>query len=218
MTDSHIYICLKGGYFTDSHVTSEKLNKIAAKKQLKVNNLFESAYDLFENKGVFETTIDDIVKKAGVAKGTFYLYFKNKYDIIDRLILTKTIGLFKDAVNATYTKGFKDYEEAVYFFLDYIIEYLKVNKRLLRFIHKNLSWGMFRMALASYEQCEEMKKIKDVLKDIKKDNIDANFDENLFMIIELTGSVCYSTIIYEEPVGIDEMKPALFKMIKKMIS
>ena len=27
-------------------------------------------------------TISDIVEKAGVAKGTFYLYFKDKYAII----------------------------------------------------------------------------------------------------------------------------------------
>ncbi len=39
----------------------------------------------------------------------------------------------------------------------------------------------------------------------------------LFMIVELTGSVCYSCIILNEPANIDEMKPILFKTIKKMI-
>jgi hypothetical protein len=38
------------------------------------------------------------------------------------------------------------------------------------------------------------------------------------MIIELTGSVCYSSIILEEPANIDDMKPALFRMIKKMLT
>lgn len=37
----------------------------------------------------------------------------------------------------------------------------------------------------------------------------------LFMIIELTGSICYSSIILNEPYSIDEMKPYLFKSIKK---
>ena len=39
----------------------------------------------------------------------------------------------------------------------------------------------------------------------------------LFMVVELTGSVCYSCIILNEPADIDEMKPILFNTIKKMI-
>ena len=48
--------------------------------------LFQSAYDLFLNQGIEKTSISDIAKKAGVAKGTFYLYFADKYEIRDRLI------------------------------------------------------------------------------------------------------------------------------------
>ncbi len=39
----------------------------------------------------------------------------------------------------------------------------------------------------------------------------------LFIIIELTGSVCYSSIILEEPSNIDEIKPILFDTIRKII-
>ena len=35
----------------------------------------------FTSKGIQKTSISDIVEDAGVAKGTFYLYFKDKYDI-----------------------------------------------------------------------------------------------------------------------------------------
>ena len=40
-------------------------------------------------KGLAKTTISDIVENAGVAKGTFYLYFKDKYDIRNKLISHK---------------------------------------------------------------------------------------------------------------------------------
>ena len=56
------------------------LSITAKKKQIKENQLFTAAYDLFLMQDIGKTSIDDIVKKAGVAKGTFYLYFK---DIID---------------------------------------------------------------------------------------------------------------------------------------
>jgi len=59
------------------------------KKIIKENKLLEAAYNLFIEKGITATAIDEIVKKAGVAKGTFYLYFKDKEDILEKLILKK---------------------------------------------------------------------------------------------------------------------------------
>ena len=41
-----------------------------------------SAIDLFCDKGIQQTSIDEIAKSAGVAKGTVYLYFKNKEEIV----------------------------------------------------------------------------------------------------------------------------------------
>lgn len=46
---------------------------------------------LFCEKGIQQTSIDEIAKSAGVAKGTIYLYFKNKEEIIFTIwdIITK---------------------------------------------------------------------------------------------------------------------------------
>ena len=51
------------------------------KNEKKTRRSFATAYELFTTKGINSTAISDIVEKAGVAKGTFYLYFKDKYDI-----------------------------------------------------------------------------------------------------------------------------------------
>ena len=48
------------------------------------------AENLFIVKGVENTTVNDIVKEAGIAKGTFYLYFKNKNDLVDSIISAYT--------------------------------------------------------------------------------------------------------------------------------
>jgi AcrR family transcriptional regulator len=46
------------------------------------------ARELFSKRGYHQTTIDDIVAQAGVARGTFYLYFEDKRavfsDLVDR--------------------------------------------------------------------------------------------------------------------------------------
>lgn len=43
------------------------------------------ANELFHSKGFGPTTVDDIVRKAGVAKGTFYYYFRTKQDVLASL-------------------------------------------------------------------------------------------------------------------------------------
>jgi len=42
----------------------------------------EAANNLFLAKGVDETTVDEICEKAGISKGTFYLYFHRKEDLL----------------------------------------------------------------------------------------------------------------------------------------
>jgi AcrR family transcriptional regulator len=43
--------------------------------------IVSAAIDMFDEKGFQKTRVSDIVAKAGVAQGTFYLYFKSKEDI-----------------------------------------------------------------------------------------------------------------------------------------
>ena len=65
------------------------MGRVEENKKKKKEALFRTAYELFTTKGINSTAISDIVEKAGVAKGTFYLYFKDKYDIKNKLIAHK---------------------------------------------------------------------------------------------------------------------------------
>lgn len=44
----------------------------------KYEKILKAAIDVIPEKGLDKTSISDIVKKAGVAQGTFYLYFSSK--------------------------------------------------------------------------------------------------------------------------------------------
>jgi AcrR family transcriptional regulator len=44
--------------------------------------IVQGAMTAFAGKGMAATTVDDIVQAAGVAKGTFYLYFRTKDDVV----------------------------------------------------------------------------------------------------------------------------------------
>lgn len=50
--------------------------------EVRTDDLMAAAAALFIAKGVDATTIDEIVARAGVAKGTFYHYFATKTDVV----------------------------------------------------------------------------------------------------------------------------------------
>ncbi len=54
------------------------------------NELLDTAQELFFTKGYKQTSIESIIKKVGVAKGTFYYYFKSKEDLLDKLVKRMT--------------------------------------------------------------------------------------------------------------------------------
>lgn len=51
-------------------------------KEEKRNSIAISCINLFCQKGIQQTSIEELAKNAGIAKGTIYLYFKNKEEII----------------------------------------------------------------------------------------------------------------------------------------
>jgi len=48
--------------------------------------IIQSAKELFSKKGYNHTTVEDIVKHAGLSKGAFYFYFKSKDQLMEELI------------------------------------------------------------------------------------------------------------------------------------
>ena len=76
------------------------MSKLEENKKKKKDALFSTAFELFTTKGINKTAISDIVEKAGVAKGTFYLYFTDKYDIRNKLVSHKATELFASAEEA----------------------------------------------------------------------------------------------------------------------
>lgn len=60
--------------------------RIVKEHDVRKTELLDAAERLFITKGFQITTIDDIRAELGVAKGTFYHYFKSKDDILDAII------------------------------------------------------------------------------------------------------------------------------------
>ena len=91
------------------------------------------------------------------------------------------------------------FEDKIIFIVDYVLEQMKKNKAVLRFVSKNLSWGVFRAAI---EQKEEATGVKNLLEELLAECPDVHIeapDTMLFLIIELASSASYSTILDNDP-------------------
>lgn len=193
------------------------MGKVDENKKKKKEALFNTAYELFTTKGINDTAISDIVNKAGVAKGTFYLYFKDKYDIKNKLVAHKTQELFDSAAEALFSKNIQGLEEQLIFIIDYVIDTLVGNKALLNLISKNLVMGALRSTLLTGENTN-MDIYEKFLGLVEQDEYDyTDIDVMLFTIVELAGSAGYNAIQYKEPLPIEEYKPFLYRTVRLII-
>lgn len=158
-----------------------------------------------------------IARRAGVGKGTFYLYFKDKTDIRDELIAVKSSQLLTQAVKALQaSSGIDSFTDQLVFITDYIITALSKDIALLKFISKSLSWGLFN------DPSELSRRNEDVI-DFKSFIMNAMEQQGIhlrdpllliYTIIELTNSTCYNVILHGEPVTFSEYKPYLYNCIR----
>ena len=177
-----------------------------AKKALKQNALMESAFELFTKKGFGNTSISEIAEKAEVAKGTFYLYFKDKYDLRSRITAHKAEQVLKRAwVESGITEDMS-FEDKLLGLISRTMDILAEDRLLATFLVKNFGYstlsksGLLEEAIAmtggAYRDPEIM----------------------LYLILELTGSASYSAIVNSEPVNIEELKPHLLKAISAILT
>ena len=159
-------------------------SKIEVNKEEKKIKLFNSAFKLFTKKGIKDTSVQEITDDAGLAKGTFYLYFNDKYELQDKLVIRKSRQLFYQALKKLDNENIEKFDEKVTKIVD--DNALGVRELFLKNVQDN---------------------------DIKLKNPDVT----LFMIIELVSSTCFTSIMNQEPLPIDEYKPYLYSSIKKIL-
>lgn len=85
----------------------------------KKDNIVEAAVQVFREKGIEKTKISDIVKVAGIAQGTFYLYFPSKLALmpaIAEVMVEKTMDIVKETVqeDAPFVTKLEQLVEAIF--------------------------------------------------------------------------------------------------------
>ncbi|KYO49966.1 transcriptional regulator [Tistrella mobilis] len=80
--------------------------------EIRRDELMDAAEALFLRKGFATTSVGEIVVEAGVAKGTFYLYFKTKDDVLDAL-RTRFIEGFCEKLDMALAAADRDWPDRI---------------------------------------------------------------------------------------------------------
>ncbi len=170
----------------------------------------ECAIGLFQSKGVEKTSVNEIVKKAGIAKGTFYLYFKDKDDLVDTVISRYTRE-FLDQVIIPFLNVPK-----IIILSDAIINYFSQNRMLLIELRKNLQSGKpypsTRRTIRGFSEL-----ILNYLNQYEDYKID-NWELYTKVLLGLILDVCYKALIEENFSSIQEAKNMLSDLLKRFFS
>ena len=116
-------------------------------KETRQQQLLDAAIRVFARKGYRAASIDDMIKEAGVARGTFYLYFEGKKEIFLKIIdsyFEKLRALFEELSQYEVTpKNFRQHmRETLLAWLSFFVR------------HKDLAKIMFREANSIDESFE----------------------------------------------------------------
>lgn len=190
------------------------------KKEAKKKSLLYAAQALFLEKGVSKTSISEITERAQVAKGTFYLYFTDKDDLLEQLLYQMSHDILDQAFTYTEAHYADNFADNVVQFADWIICYFTEHTDELRLIKRNFSWPMIERSLNDRTADPLWAKIVKSLQDspLPQTHSEQEQFNIIYLIVELCGTVCYSSIIERHPDSIENMKPLLYNIIRRILA
>jgi AcrR family transcriptional regulator len=75
---------------------AEGRQKRERRKEARPGELLDAALDLFVEKGFAATRVEEVAAKAGVSKGTLFLYFPSKVDLFKAVVREAISGRFDE--------------------------------------------------------------------------------------------------------------------------
>lgn len=94
------------------------------KHEVKADFLLDKGMALLWSKGYNATSVNDIVKEAGIPKGSFYFYFKSKEDFVVRALEKYFSSNLKPALEILQNKSISPKQRLLNFY-EFRIEMLK---------------------------------------------------------------------------------------------
>lgn len=131
--------------------SSDTVSKADVVTAFRRTQILEAARDRFTQKGVSNTTVDDIARAARVAKGTVYLYYKSKDEML-RLIVDTDIEALRAATIPAITSG-AALEQRLRDFFESTLSFFERNREFIEHCQLELSPDVRKKTRATLSRC-----------------------------------------------------------------
>lgn len=184
------------------------------KKIDKEQRLLDASLELFLDNGFNNVSIDQICKKAQIAKGTFYLYFKDKDDILQGVLNRESKIIIINLFTQTIKQENLNLEKRILYFTNLAIDYFIEHKSLLALFKRNFALPITLNDIHNDDN-HEIKEVVDSF--INDTELSKKYDTEtiyklIYIVIEMIGSVAYSSICLNTPGPIEEIKPMILEI------
>lgn len=178
--------------------------------------ILHSAQRLFEKQGFEATSVNEIVKHAKVAKGTFYVYYKDKNDLISQILTNKHGAMLNELINTSYRVAQLEGRSWGICFIDALITFYMDHPDILRLVQKNVAL-VFETKENRLQVFARIEHFDEFLTSIAHPNEQTQQTLNRFLLMmELIGVTCFNTTFYEQPDTPEHIIPLLKGAMQKM--
>ncbi|PGL71807.1 TetR/AcrR family transcriptional regulator [Bacillus sp. AFS055030] len=185
--------------------------KVAKTREL----IKETLLDLIEEKGFESISVRDITLKAGLNRGTFYLHYKDKFDLLEKSQNEVLEGL-KDRLKFVRPKELNEFysNDMVYPPILNVFHYLKENQRFVKILISTKGDPAFPKKMKEYIKETIYEKLVDIIE--KEYLIDIPHEYATAFISSAFFGLMEQWLEKEEPISPDEMAIMHLKLLKFM--
>ena len=191
----------------------------AENKLAKRSKILDAANHLFLNGSVADTAIDDVVGLAGVAKGTFYLYFRDKYDLLDQIVVRRALEIFTQSVGQLQSSAARrdmTAAEQIIYLADAIIAYLQTHKKEAALLDKRFSVCFSSVDASQNAQFTEAASYLTALL-TPHGGTEEQARQTLYLLGNMILYAACDAVLGEKPYTVEQIRPMLHSMIRTVL-
>lgn len=195
----------------------DKIMRIVKEHDERKNEIIDTASCIFAQKGYDKTSVNDILNAIGIAKGTFYHYFKSKEEVLDAVIAKATDMIAQQAEEVINNSGMSPEDKLLGVFMSMQIEN-QMEEGLLEEMHRPENALMHQKSLVSVINVLTPMLTQVVKEGIEKEVFHSEYPEQYMQIFMASATTLLDDGIFQVEKGKQEkLFEALISLLEKML-
>ena len=181
------------------------------------NEIIDTASHIFAQKGYDKTSVNDILNAIGIAKGTFYHYFKSKEEVLDAVIAKATELIVERVEAVADNSGLAPEDKLLSVFMAMRIEN-QMEEGFLEEMHRPENALMHQKSLVSIIAVLTPILTQIVTEGIEKGVFHSEYPEQYMQIFLASATTLFDDGIFQvEPEKQEMLFLALISLLEKML-